>query len=161
MADAYDRAARMVYGKIPPRTAEGDRLRSAARLLVMAGGLGDASTREAIQLTASLVRLARAVGELRQAEQHAAQAAAARKVGSASTRASPRRGQTPQCQADHISYSSPALLGGHQISPAEPSRSRDGSASGHRRPATASPSRGHKTSPGPVRRPPSRAGPCR
>ena len=80
VADAYDRAARMAYGKIPQRTAEGDGLRAAARLLAMAGGPGDGGTRGAIQLTASLVRLARAVGELRQAEQHAAQAAAARQA---------------------------------------------------------------------------------
>ena len=32
VADAYDRAARVAYGKIPPRTAEGDGLRAAARL---------------------------------------------------------------------------------------------------------------------------------
>ena len=80
VADAYDRAARIAYGKIPPRTAEGDGLRSAARLLAMAGVPGDGGTRGAVQLTASLVRLARAVCELRQAEQHAAQAAAARQA---------------------------------------------------------------------------------
>lgn len=44
VADAYDRAARMAYGKIPPRTTEGDRLRAAARLLAMAGGPADGST---------------------------------------------------------------------------------------------------------------------
>ena len=80
VADAFDRAARMAYGKIPPRTAEGDRLRVAARLLAMAGGRGDGSTQGAVQLTVGLVRLATAVGELRQAEQHAAQAAAARQA---------------------------------------------------------------------------------
>ena len=79
MADAYDRAARMAYGKIPPRTAEGDGLRAAARLLAMAGSPGDGSARGAAQLTVGLLRLATAVGELREAQQHAAQAAAARK----------------------------------------------------------------------------------
>ena len=74
VADAYDRAARMAYGKIPQRTAEGDGLRAAARLLAMAGVPGDGSTPGATQLTAGLVRLARAVGELRQA-------AAARRTG--------------------------------------------------------------------------------
>ena len=36
-ADTFDRAARAVYGKIPSRTTEGDRLRAAARLLVGPG----------------------------------------------------------------------------------------------------------------------------
>lgn len=80
VADYYDRAARMAHGKIPQRTAEGDRLRAAARLLAMTGGTGDGSTPGVIQLTAGLVRLARAVGELRQAERNAAQAAAARQA---------------------------------------------------------------------------------
>ena len=80
VADAYDRAARMAHGKIPRRTAEGDSLRSVARLLAMTGGPGDGSTPGVTQLTVDLVRLARAVGELRQAQQHAAQAAAARQA---------------------------------------------------------------------------------
>jgi hypothetical protein len=80
VADAYDRAARVAYGKIPPRTAEGDGLRAAARLLAMAGGSGGSNTRGVAQLTANLVRLARSVGELRQAQEHAAQAAAARQA---------------------------------------------------------------------------------
>ena len=80
VVDAYDRAARMAYGKIPQRTAEGDRLRSAARLLAMAGGPGDGSTLGAAQLTVGLIRLATAVGELREAQHHAAQAAAARQA---------------------------------------------------------------------------------
>jgi hypothetical protein len=80
VADAYDRASRMAHGKIPQRTAEGDGLRAAARLLAMADSPGDGSTPGAAQLTLGLVRLARAVSELRQAEQRAAQAAAARQA---------------------------------------------------------------------------------
>jgi hypothetical protein len=72
VADAYDRAARMAYGKIPQRTAEGDGLRAAARLLAMAGGPGNGSAPGAAQLAFGLVRMARAVGELRQAEQRSA-----------------------------------------------------------------------------------------
>ncbi len=80
-ADTYDRAARAAYGKIPHRTTEGDRLRAAARLLAMISSSEDGSTTPtALTLAASLVRLAKAVGELRQAQQHAAQAAAARKA---------------------------------------------------------------------------------
>ena len=79
-ADTFDRAARAAYGKIPSRTTEGDRLRAAARLLAMAGSSEAGTTPTALHLAASLVRLAGAVGELRQAQQHAAQAAAARKA---------------------------------------------------------------------------------
>ncbi len=79
-ADTYDRAARAAYGKIPHRTTEGDRLRAAARLLSMVSAEEESAMPAALTLAASLVRLAKAVGELRQAQQHAAQAAAARKA---------------------------------------------------------------------------------
>ena len=79
-ADTFDRAARAAYGKIPYRTTEGDRLRAAARLLALAGSSEGDTTPTALHLAASLVRLAGAVGELRQAQQQAAQAAAARKA---------------------------------------------------------------------------------
>ena len=79
-ADTYDRAARAAYGKIPHRTTEGDRLRAAARLLSMISAEEESAMPAALTLAASLVRLAKAVGELRQAQQHAAQAAAARKA---------------------------------------------------------------------------------
>ena len=46
----------------------------------MAGSSEAGTTPTALHLAASLVRLAGAVGELRQAQQHAAQAAAARKA---------------------------------------------------------------------------------
>jgi hypothetical protein len=79
-ADAYSRAARPPYGQVPRRTADGDRLRALARLLALAGDLSGDSTVLAGALLASLVGLAVAVAELRQAQQHAAQAAAARKA---------------------------------------------------------------------------------
>jgi hypothetical protein len=79
-ADAYDRAARPRYGRIPGRTADGDRLRATARLLALAGDLGGDGTVLAGALLASLAGLAVAVAELRQAQAHAAQAAAARKA---------------------------------------------------------------------------------
>ena len=80
-AGTYDRAARAAYGKIPHRTSGRDRLRAAGRLLAMISSSEDGSTTPAaLTLAASLVRLAQSVGELRQAQQHAAQAAAARKT---------------------------------------------------------------------------------
>jgi hypothetical protein len=79
-ADAYGRAARPRYGRIPGRTAEGDRLRATARLLALAGDLGGDGTVLAGALLASLAGLAVAVAELRQVQAHAAQTAAARQA---------------------------------------------------------------------------------
>ena len=79
-ADAYDRAARVPYGRIPRRTPDGDRLRATARLIALASDGGGDSTILARALIANLVALAFAVTELRRAQGHAAQAAAARKA---------------------------------------------------------------------------------
>ena len=79
-ADTYGRAARPAYGQIPRRTADGDRLRAVARLLALAGDLSGDSTVLAGALIANLIGLAVAVAELRQAQRHAAQAAAARRA---------------------------------------------------------------------------------
>jgi hypothetical protein len=67
-------------GRVPRRTVDGERLRAVARLLALAGDLSGDSTVLAGALLASLAGLAVAVAELRQAQQHAAQAAAARKA---------------------------------------------------------------------------------
>ena len=77
-ADAYDRAARAPHGRLPRRSRDGDQLRRTARLIALAGHATGDSTLTAIALVANLVALAAAVAELRQAQQHAAQAAAAR-----------------------------------------------------------------------------------
>ena len=91
-ADAYDRASRAPYGRSPRRTRDGDRLRATARLLALAGDVSGGSTVLAGALIANLVTLTLAVTELRQAQEHAAQAAAARKAAehmhAAMTRAS-------------------------------------------------------------------------
>jgi hypothetical protein len=77
-ADSYDRAARAQYGRIPRRSHDGEQLRRTARMIALAGNLTGDNTLLAIALIAQLVALAAAVAELRQAQQHAAQAAAAR-----------------------------------------------------------------------------------
>jgi hypothetical protein len=99
-ADSYDRAARAQYGRLPLRSRDGDELRRTARLIALAGNLTGDNTLLAIALMGQLVALAVAVSELRQAQQHAAQAAAARDAAShlkaAVTRArsqAPRFGQ--------------------------------------------------------------------
>ena len=77
-ADAYDRAARPPNGRIPPPSPAGNQLRQAARLLSAFAYLtGDRSMAPVILIT-RLAALAEAVAELREAQQYAAQAAAAR-----------------------------------------------------------------------------------
>jgi hypothetical protein len=104
-ADAYDRAARAGYGRIPRRSRDGDRLRATARLLAMTGDLTDDTIVLTAALMANLAALAAAVAELRQAQQHAAQATAARSAAqhmdAAMTQASsqaprPARGEAPR-----------------------------------------------------------------
>jgi MobA/VirD2-like, nuclease domain len=77
-ADAYDRAARPPYGRIPPPSPAGNQLRQAARLLSAFAGLTGDRSMTPIVLSTRLAALAEAVAELRDAQQHAAQAAAAR-----------------------------------------------------------------------------------
>jgi hypothetical protein len=77
-ADAYDRAARAPFGRIPAPTPAGNQLRQAARLLSTFAYLtGDRSLAPVVLIT-RLAALAEAVAELRDAQRHAAQAAAAR-----------------------------------------------------------------------------------
>ena len=79
-AAVYDRAARAPFGRPPPRTGEGDQLRTAARLLAMTGSTSGDGSGEAGALIANLVRLLEVVSGLREAQAHAAQAAAAREA---------------------------------------------------------------------------------
>jgi hypothetical protein len=77
-ATAYDRAARAPYGRIPRPTPAGNNLRRAARLLSATALVSHDRALAQIALIARLAALADAVAELRQSQQHAAQAAAAR-----------------------------------------------------------------------------------
>ena len=77
-ADAYDRAARSPYGRVPQPTPAGNQLRQAARLLSAFACLTRDGSMTSIVLITRLAALAEAVAELRDAQQHAAQAAAAR-----------------------------------------------------------------------------------
>jgi len=76
-ADAYDRAARSPYGRIPPPSPVGNRLRQAARLLSSFAYITNDRSMVPLVLIAKLAALAEAVAELRESQQHAAQAAAA------------------------------------------------------------------------------------
>jgi hypothetical protein len=64
-ADAFDRAARCPYGRIPRPTSAGSRLRRAARLLYAAGSITDDSTAAYLRLVIRLAALAEAVADLR------------------------------------------------------------------------------------------------
>jgi hypothetical protein len=77
-AAAYDRAGRVPYGRIPRRTGAGSGLRRAARLLSAASYAGQDPVLAQAAFIARLTALAEAVGDLRAAQQHAAQATAAR-----------------------------------------------------------------------------------
>jgi hypothetical protein len=77
-ADAYDRAARAPYGRIPRCTHAGGQLRLAARRLAAFGpAVGGGYTGD---LAYGLAMLTAAVADLRTAQRHAAQAAAARRA---------------------------------------------------------------------------------
>ena len=79
-ADRYDRAARrrMAGSRTGPR--HGDQLRAAARLLAMTGQAAGQGAGPAGALAANLIALTEAVAGLREAQAHAAQAAAARRA---------------------------------------------------------------------------------
>jgi hypothetical protein len=114
-ADAYDRPP---YGRIPPPSPAGNRLRQAARLLSAFACLtGDRSMAPIILIT-RLAALAEAVAELRHAQQHAAQAAAARTAADSCT----------PLHARHRPYSRarPSALALPPSSPGSPSPSQPG-----------------------------------
>jgi hypothetical protein len=79
-ADSYARAARVPYARIPQRSPAGNSLRLAARLLARATFTGQSSSAAHAGLVAQIVALVETVTELRQAQRHAAQAAAARRA---------------------------------------------------------------------------------
>jgi hypothetical protein len=76
-ADAYDRAARVPWARIPAPTPAGDSLRRAARLISAFAYLAKDPSLSPVILITRLAALAETVAGLRQAQQRAAQAAAA------------------------------------------------------------------------------------
>ena len=92
-ADAYDRAARDLYARIPARSPAGDSLRAVARLLALTGRAAKDETTQVLALVAALTQLADAVAHLRDVQDRAAQAAAAR--AAADQLRTARRERTP------------------------------------------------------------------
>jgi hypothetical protein len=76
-ADAYDRAARMPYGRIPRPSPAGNDLRRAARLMARAALPSRDPVLTQLTLVTRLAELIETIAELREAQHHAAQAAAA------------------------------------------------------------------------------------
>jgi len=108
-AERYDRAARTPYGRVPKRTHDGEWLRATARFIAMAGRTSGDATVLAGALVANLVALADAVAGLREAQAHAAQAAAARKAAEQMRAALDRaRGAAPIPDLAHGRAATPA-----------------------------------------------------
>ena len=94
-ADAYDRAARPPYGRIPPPSLAGNRLRQAARLLSAFAYLTGDRSMAPIVLITRLAALAEAVAEMRESQRHAAQAAAERLYASTRPASAPSPRSAP------------------------------------------------------------------
>jgi hypothetical protein len=98
-ADAYDRVGRAPYGRIPRPSQAGNSLRRAAQLLSAATSVSGDPTYAQFVLIAQLAALAEAVADLRQAQRHAAQTAAARRAAehlhaARAVRSTPVRGKS-------------------------------------------------------------------
>jgi len=77
-AQSYDRAARELHGRVPSPTAAGTGLRIAGRLLMSAQVAQPSETKQLLALMAQLATLTDAVTRLREAQERAGQARAAR-----------------------------------------------------------------------------------
>jgi hypothetical protein len=101
-ADAYDRAARPPYARIPPPTPAGNTLRSTARLLTMAGLLDDQQTQTTMALITALTALMETISHLQEMQQNAAQAAASRSAGHHLRQAAPTPTTEPASPRGHV-----------------------------------------------------------
>jgi hypothetical protein len=149
-ADAYDRAARSPYGRIPPPSPVGNRLRQAARLISAFAYLTQDRSMAPIMLITKLAALAEAVAELRGSQQHAAQAAAALRAAErlyAATRPAPAPPPRPAPRASTaaqlagVSFPAPARPVARPPAPGQPGPDPDGPGhhAGHHRHGHAAP----------------------
>ena len=130
-ADAFDRAARATWGRIPAPTPAGTQLRQAARLIAASAHLARGSAGTWLVLIASLAALAEAVAELRAVQQRAAQAAAAR---TAARHLHAAAGPAPAARPDEAPRDSTAARLAALSFPGPPASGRP--RPGPRRPAT-------------------------
>ena len=108
-ADAYDRAARAPYGRVPVPTPAGDSLRRAARLLAAYGYITSDPSFRPIVLITRLAALVEAVAVLRQAQERAAQAASA--LSAAERLHAAGRAYAAHAAADRLPARTAALAG--------------------------------------------------
>jgi len=144
-ADAYDRAARVPYGRIPVRTPTGDGLRRAARLLSAYGYLTHDPSFRPIVLIVRLAVLVEAIGVLRETQGCAAQAAAA--FGAAERLRAAEESYAMSPTGDRFPARSAAVLAGagFPVAPSSlpagaraPAAARPGAPSGSPRPGSQS-----------------------
>jgi hypothetical protein len=108
-ADAYDRAARAPYGRVPRPTSAGGALRAAAGLLTL-GGVQNRTTVSILMLVSHLISLLETVAEIRRLQQRQAQADAARLANRHLARARLAAGGQPMSQfADAVEPSQARL----------------------------------------------------
>ena len=100
-SDAFDRAARDLHGRPPPRTPTGTGLRTVARLLAATGRAGRDEATQVLALVAELAQLADAVAHLRDVQRRAAQADAARDAATRLRKALPVVHRPPSRAAVH------------------------------------------------------------
>src|SRR5664280_2741839 len=94
-ATDYDRAARELWGRVPPPSQAGQGLRAAAVAMTAARFFGRPEHRQLFALVAQLGALADAVTRLRENQDRAAQAAAARSAAEQLHRLAPAQGTPP------------------------------------------------------------------
>ena len=82
-ADTFDRAAREAWGRVPPRSPDGQALRAAARALNRLGRVRPGDGPSAVALVVALVGLVDAVAQLRAAQARDTQALAAHHAAAA------------------------------------------------------------------------------
>ncbi len=136
-ADAYDRAARPPYARIPSPTPAGNQLRRAARLISAFAYLTKDPALTPIVLLTRLAALAEAVAGLRESQRHAAQAASALHAAQRLRRrrhpghpCGPAASARPQCGSPGrriipaTTPAAPAGLPRPQPAPARPARPR-------------------------------------
>ncbi|HEX3959505.1 MAG TPA: hypothetical protein VHZ03_23215 [Trebonia sp.] len=135
-ADAYDRAARAPWARVPSPTPAGNSLRRAARLISAYAHLAKDPSLAPIAAITRLAALAETIADLRQAQQHAAQAAAALRAAERLHVAAP--GPVPARRAPSRPLSTAALAGASFPLPARPLPA-DAPAPAPRRPPPGSP----------------------
>ena len=115
-ADQFERAAREAYRRTPAVTDAGHGLRNASGMLSALRLLRTGENRQLLALMTQLVRLAESVGQLRETQHRATQAAAARAAAEQMRavmprlESEPRPGQARATQAPPVAVTRPATV---------------------------------------------------